>query len=150
MTTYTRRALGLALALALGFTTTGCDAFLDVQNPNNLEREGIDPERDGRLLGQSVYQSFITDMTDIGVQVAWFTESAWVGDTFPTRNDIGRRDIPFNNGTYDNYWQDRHDNLQFARTTASAIEGAGNTLDLARAHFVYKYQSILLFWSGYS
>lgn len=144
MKTSTRRFLGTALAVAVAFTTTGCDAFLDVTNPNSLEAEGIDPERDANLLGTSVYQSFISDMTDIAVYVAWFTHSAWVGDTFPTRNDVGRREIPFNNGTYDNYWQDRHDNIQFARSTINAIEDAGPTLDLARAWFVSGWEILYM------
>src|SRR5690606_30630766 len=30
---------------------------------------------------------------------AWFSGEAWVGDTFPTRNDIGRRVVEYTNGT---------------------------------------------------
>ncbi len=129
------RALGIALAAGLAVTNTGCDSFLEVENPNNLEAENIDPENDARLLGLSVWQAWIDDVSEMSVQVAWYTASAWVGDTFPTRNDYGRRDIP--NTTDDgNNWSDMGDNIYFARKTIEGIEAAGNSLDLARAWFV--------------
>jgi hypothetical protein len=132
-----RGALGLAVLLAAA--TAGCDDFLDVSNPNNLEAEAIDPERDGPLLSQSVYQDWITDWGNDGgfpVLGAWFTNEARVGDTFPTRNSIGRRDVLDGNSHLDGDWGDIHNNIQFARTVAQAIEPAGNSVHLARVWFV--------------
>ena len=132
---YLTKVLGIALAVGVAVYATGCDSFLDVQNPNELEAEGIDPERDANLLGMSVYQEFISDISELSVQTAWYTGSAWVGDTYPTRNDYGRRDLPW---TTDDgpYWSGHGDNIYFARSTIAAIEEAGPTLDLARAYFV--------------
>jgi hypothetical protein len=132
-----RGALGLAVLLAAA--TAGCDDFLDVTNPNNLEAEAIDPERDGPLLSQSVYQDWITDWGNDGgftVLGAWFTNEARVGDTFPTRNSIGRRDVLDGNTHLNDDWGDIHSNIQFARTVAKAIEPAGNSVHLARVWFV--------------
>ncbi len=132
---YMKRGLEIAVALCFTVLATGCDSFLDVENPNNLEADKIDPQGDANLLGWSVYQSWISDISELSVQVAWFTGSAWVGDTFPTRNDYGRRDIP--NTTQDGgHWNDAGDNIYFARTTVASIAEAGPSLDLARAHFV--------------
>ena len=132
---YLTSVLGIALAGGLAVSATGCDSFLEVENPSNLESDKIDPQADANLLGLSVYQAWISDISELSVQVAWYTASAWVGDTFPTRNDYGRRDIPWT--TQDGgHWNDAGDNIYFARTTAASIEEGGNTIDLARAWFV--------------
>lgn len=142
MKAYIHRSLGLALAAGVAAVSAGCDDFLEVTNPNQLEAESIEPERDARMLSQSVYQSFVTAYNGstsgegIPLMTAWFTNEARVGDTFPTRNDIGRRDVPYSNGHIRDLWNDTHENIQFARTTAASIEAAGNTVDLARAWFV--------------
>ena len=140
MKTCHARMSGLALVVLAAVSAAGCDRFLDVTNPNNLEAENIDPDRDARLLGQSVYQKFISDWGDTGesfpVYVGWYTGEAYVGDTFPTRNDFGRRDIPWENGHINTMWSDLHENIQFARTTINSIQEAGPTLDLVQAWFV--------------
>ena len=136
MTTYLMRVLGLALVIGVAVSATACDSFLDVPNRGSLEAEAIDPESDARLLGQSVYQQFISNWRFLPVYIAWYTSSAWVGDTYPTRNDFGRRDIPWTNGHIGSYWSSFAWDLQFSRSTINAIKAAGNTLDLARAYFV--------------
>jgi hypothetical protein len=128
------RAWALALVAGLA-ASTGCDSFLDVSNPNELEADAIDPERDGPLLSQSVYQDFITQWGDIPLYVAWFTNEARVGDTFPTRNSVGRRDIQGGNTHLNGIWNDVHSVIQFAREVAVAIEPAGNSIHLARTWF---------------
>ena len=57
-----------------------------MKNPNNLEAEAIDPDRDASLLSQSVYTRFVQNLEYAYVLSAWFTNHARVGDTFPTRN----------------------------------------------------------------
>jgi len=129
------RFLGVALAGA-AMSMAACDDFLEVKNPNNLEAEAVDPERDARMLSLSAYQSMVADHGEITVYGAWFTNEARVGDTFPTRNEFGRRDIPYDNTHISgDLWNDQHENMQFARTTIASIEAAGNNIDLARAYF---------------
>lgn len=142
MKVYLRRFLGAALTAGVAVAASGCNDFLEVTNPNELEQDAVDPDRDGRMLSQSVYQAFVTTYNGstsgngVPLMTAWFTNEARVGDTFPTRNDIGRRDIPPTNGHTGSLWNGTHVNIQFARTTAASIEAAGNTIDLARAWFV--------------
>jgi hypothetical protein len=135
MNTYLKRALRVVLCGGFLFLATGCDDFLDVTNPNVLEAENINPETDARLLGESVWQQFVSDFGEYSTYTAWYTASAWVGDTFPTRNDYGRRDIPWDNTTA-GLWNDIGDNLYFARSTINAIEDGGPSLALVRSYFV--------------
>jgi tetratricopeptide (TPR) repeat protein len=135
MRAYLNRFLGVALAGSM-LSLAACDDFLEVKNPNSLEAEAVDPERDARLLSLSAYQGFVAAHGDIAVYGAWFANEARVGDTFPTRNEFGRRDVP-NNNTHiaGELWNTQHRAMQFARTTISSIEAAGNNIDLARAYF---------------
>jgi len=136
MQTYMRRTLAATL-FGLGvIAMPGCDKFTTVDNPNNLETNTIDPERDASLLSQSVFTRFETSLEGAYVLGAWFTNHARVGDTFPTRNAVGQRNIPDAGNETDAIWSGIHGNIQFARLTAKQIESAGPTLDLARAQWV--------------
>jgi starch-binding outer membrane protein, SusD/RagB family len=135
-----KRLFGAGLVLSV-FATTACDQFLDVHNPNNLESEAVDEERDRTMLSQSAWQAFVSRYGTYVVYSAWFTNEARVGDTFPTRNEFGRRDVP-DNGT--NHWNGMHASLQFAAETRRRIEPAGNNVDLARAYFTEGYSLILI------
>lgn len=114
----------------------GCSDFVAVDNPNSLEADAIDPERDASLLSQSVYTRFVTTLEYGYILGAWFTNHARVGDTFPTRNAVGQRNIPNAGNETDGRWNAIHTNIQFARTTIRNTEAAGNTIDLARAWWV--------------
>jgi hypothetical protein len=124
--------------------TPACDEFLDVENPNNLEADAIDPDRDRTLLSRSAYQAFVSRHGELMVYSAWFTGEARVGDTFPTRNEFGRRDVVENNAHTTDMWNGLHNSLQFAEETTRNIEAAGNTIDLARSYFTSGYALILL------
>ncbi|MGH7460464.1 MAG: hypothetical protein ACREMA_05475, partial [Longimicrobiales bacterium] len=95
----TRRTLGVAL-VASAFWGAGCDSFLDVTNPGTLEANAIDPVRDGELISRSAMQNLIDSFGNLIINSAWFTNEARVGDTFPTRNEFGRRDVAGGNGTH--------------------------------------------------
>jgi hypothetical protein len=139
-----KKFLGVVLASAVGITA-GCDDFLDVKNPNNLEAESVDEERDRVLLAQSAYQAFVSSYGEIMVYAAWFTNEARVGDTFPTRNEFGKRDIPPNNGHISGQsWNPLHRAAQFGRETIRATEAAGNTIDLARTYLATGYAFLLV------
>jgi len=136
MQTYIRRTFTAGL-LGLGIMTMpGCDKFVTVKNPNNLETDAIDPNRDASLLSNSAYTRFVTSLEYGYVLGAWFTNHARVGDSFPTRNVVGQRNIPDDNAETGGIWNGIGINIQFARTTAKSIAPAGNTLDLARAWWV--------------
>ncbi len=142
MQTYMRRTLGAAL-MAMGLVSMpGCDKFVTVKNPNNLETDSVDPNRDASLLSQSVFTRYMagsgtsSSLENAYVLGAWFTNHARVGDTFPTRNAVGQRNIPDTGNETDAVWNTIGANIQFARSTIVSITPAGPTLDLARAWWV--------------
>jgi starch-binding outer membrane protein, SusD/RagB family len=143
MNAYLRRTLPVLLAISASSLTAACSDFLDVKNPNSLEAEGVDPARDRTLLSRSVYQGFVSDYGQQVVDQAWFTNEARVGDTFPTRNEFGRRDIP-ETGSQSGNWSSMMDDIQFAERTIVQIEEAGNSVDLARVYFTSGYGMVLL------
>jgi hypothetical protein len=139
MKTYIRRTFTAGL-IALGIVSMpGCEEFVQVENPNSLETDAVDPERDASLLSQSVFTRFISSTSNLEYSYilgAWFVNHIRVGDTFPTRNAVGQRNIPDSGNETDAVWNSMHTNIQFARTTINAIKAGGNTIDLARAHWV--------------
>jgi len=141
MNLFRNRSLVVALAGAC-IVSAACNDFLDVKNPNNLESDAIDEERDRGLLSQSAYQTFVAQYGNVAVYSAWFTNEARVGDTFPTRNDFGKRDIP-PNGDIQGIWNSLHNAIQFAEHTIADIEPAGNNIDLARTYFASGYGILL-------
>jgi hypothetical protein len=79
-------------AVALLIAAVGCtDKFYQVTDPDLLESDQIDPVRDGPTLARSAFQNFVTAYDDIIVYSAWWSNEGRVGDTFPTRNEFGRR-----------------------------------------------------------
>ena len=133
-----------ALALLVA-CLPACDSFLEVENPNNLEAENVDADRDAGILSRSAYQSFVAQYGDVGVYAAWFTNEARVGDTFPTRNDFGRRDVSaISTSDNTNMWNTMHSALQFAEKTILQLKDSNNKLDLARAYFASGYGLILM------
>jgi starch-binding outer membrane protein, SusD/RagB family len=135
MQTYIRRTLGATL-LGLGVLSTGCDRFVTVKNPSNLETDAIDPDRDASLLSSSTYTRFVQNLEYAYILGAWFTNHARVGDTFPTRNAVGQRNIPDAGNETDAIWNNIGINLQFARTTIKSTAAAGPTLNSGRAWWV--------------
>jgi hypothetical protein len=150
MKTYFKRSLGAGLLGLSVIATPACDRFVTVKNPNNLEADSIDPDRDASLLSQSVFARFVagggTSSSLEGAYVlgAWFTNHARVGDTFPTRNAVGQRNIPDSGNETDAVWNSIHTNIQFARTTIRSTAAAGNTLNAARAWWVSGFSILLM------
>jgi hypothetical protein len=92
----THRLVALAALLA----TVACtDSFFEVSDPDVLEASNIDPETDGVTLARSAFQNLADAFGDVIVYTAWWSHEARVGDTFPTRNEFGRRFIDDTNGT---------------------------------------------------
>lgn len=87
------RFLGTALAATVAMTATACDDFLEVSNPTVVEATTVVPERDAEAFWRSAFQNFASAYGDMIVYTAWFTNEARVGDTFPTRNEFGLRNV---------------------------------------------------------
>ncbi len=86
----TRTAAGTVMLL--GATACG-DKFLTVTNPNVIDASTVDPVANGNALALSSMQNLATALGWTASYGSWFTEETNVGDTFPTRNEFGFRQI---------------------------------------------------------
>ena len=134
----------IAGAASLALVATACDDFLSVDNPTVIEASTIDPVADAPTFANSALNNFYVAADNVAVYQAWFTGEAWVGDTFPTRNDIAKRQIDFTNGTASG---EVFTPLARAIATgertlellADATPGAATSLNVARAAFASGY-----------
>jgi hypothetical protein len=87
----------IAAALLLG----GCSNWLSVDNPTVIDNDALDPIADADLLSKSAQQNFKSAYGHLIVYSSWFVGETDVSETFPTRNEFGRRDISIQNGSLD-------------------------------------------------
>jgi hypothetical protein len=93
------RAVAVALATATLLSVAGCAKILEPENPTLLDINTVDPVQDATTLANSAQQSYAAALGWAIMHGAWFTGEALVSETFPTRNDFGRRDVPVTNGS---------------------------------------------------
>lgn len=84
-------------ALMVGIA--GCSSFLEPKNPNLLDINTVDGVTDAAALANSAQQSYASALGWAIMHGAWFTGEALVAETFPTRNEFGRRDVQSTNGS---------------------------------------------------
>jgi hypothetical protein len=84
-------------ALVLG----GCTNWLSVDNPGVIDQGALNPVADAPTLARSAQQNFASAYGHLIVYSSWFTGETDVSETFPTRNEFGRRDISVQNGSLD-------------------------------------------------
>lgn len=145
----THRHVGAALLAFLLPAAAACDSIVEVSDPDVVAGDAVDPARDADAFSRSAFQNFGTALGRIILYVAWFTNEARVGDTFPTRNEFGRRVIdPVSNGTLNTeLWTP----LERATATSeevidllAGVEDAPTNLSLARAAFTAGYSALLM------
>ena len=127
----------LAVLVAMIPSLTACDLnFFEVENPNVIDAASVDPVADGTIFSRSAFQTLAQAFgSGFIVYTAWFTNEAWVGDTFPTRNEYGRRLIDDRNGTHNGeVWVPLTRAISQAEQVLEILDGeAGQELNLARA-----------------
>jgi starch-binding outer membrane protein, SusD/RagB family len=133
----------VAGAASLVLAATACDDFLSVENPTVIEASTVDPVADAPTFANSALNNFYVAADNVAVYQAWFTGESWVGDTFPTRNDIAKRQIDFTNGTLsDEVFNPLARAIATGERTLEILAGAsgGQTaLNTARAAFASGY-----------
>lgn len=92
------RNIGAAVTLAATIGATGCSDWLEVLNPTVIDASTVDPVQDAPTFAQSALNNLFDAFDDAIVYGGWFSGEIWEGDSFPTRTDIGRRDIDFVEG----------------------------------------------------
>ena len=86
-------------AATLLVAAAGCTEFLTVPNPTVIDAGSINPISDAPTLANSAQQNFVTAFGLNAMYQGWFTGEIAVAETFPTRNEFGRRDIVPTNGS---------------------------------------------------
>lgn len=131
-----------AAVLGLATATLACDSFLDVEDPTVIDSETVDPIQDLPTFSRSALQDLYDAFDNFIVYGAWLSGEMYVGDTFPTRNDIGRRVVEFTNGTLNG---DVYEPLAFAISTNERVleflaeSGTANKEIEANASFASAY-----------
>lgn len=92
----TARLAGTAALLA----STACSDFLTVKNPSVIDAGSVNPVDDAVTLALSGQQSYSSALGWLIMYGSWFTGEALVSETFPTRNEFGRRDVLAANGSH--------------------------------------------------
>ncbi len=136
-----RFVAGVALA-----ATAACSGFLEVENPNVIDAGAINPVNDAATLANSGQQNFTSALGWLNMYGAWMTGEADVAETFPTRNEYGRRDVVVTNGSHSG-------DVWFPLSQAAASNHFVATLDLptpdvninyVRAHTWLAYSFLLM------
>lgn len=133
----------LLVVAALAPSLTACDLnFFDVKNPDVIDAASVDPVADGTIFSRSAFQTFARAFGQgFIVYTAWFTNEMWVGDTFPTRNEYGRRLIDDRNtSTTTDLWNPLTQAIAQGEQVLEILDGApGQELNLARAALTSAY-----------
>jgi starch-binding outer membrane protein, SusD/RagB family len=98
MRNYIKAGLSLALVAVVGLTTA-CEDQLQTRTPTEIPLDLVDPVENASTFSNSAWQNYVQGFSTFALYGAWFTNEMRVGDTFPTRNEFGRRLIDDRNGT---------------------------------------------------
>jgi len=142
----TIRSFAAVAIVAGALTLGGCADWLSVENPTVIDNAALDPVADADLLARSAQQNLSSAYGHLIVYSSWFTGETDVSETFPTRNEFGRRDISIQNGSLDNdVW------FPVSQTAASAylvlnatLPNPTTNLNYARANFVLGYAYLFM------
>lgn len=135
MTNIRRTVRASAVAAVLGVSLGACSDFLTVKNPNVINASAINPEADAPTLAASAQQNFAVAFGWFAMYQSWFVGEALVAETFPTRNEYGRREVLNTNGSHNSdVWQP----LSVALASSSQLldldlPGAASNINRARA-----------------
>jgi hypothetical protein len=93
-----KRLVG-TVAAAGALTLGGCENWLTVKDPTVIDADVLDPVADAPTLAMSAQQNFASAYGHLIVYSSWFTGETDVSETFPTRNEYGRRSVTTQNGS---------------------------------------------------
>ena len=95
------RRLVSAVAAAGALGLVGCEHWLTIPDPTVIDADVLDPVADAPTLALSAQQNFASAYGHLIVYSSWFVGETDVSETFPTRNEYGRREVTTQNGSHD-------------------------------------------------
>lgn len=137
-----RALAATALVAGLG----GCTDYLKVLNPTVIDVNVTDPVEDAPTLASSAVQSFGTAYGWLIMYSGWFTGESDVSETFPTRNEFGRRAVdPSNTSHAPEVWFPLHQSMAQAHLVLGLdIPNATSTIAFVRAHHAAAWSYLFL------
>jgi len=140
-----RRCAAMAIvagALVLG----GCKNWLAVDNPGVIDQGALDPVADIEVLSRSAIQNLASAYGHVIVYSSWFTGETDVSETFPTRNEFGRRDISIQNGSLDvDVWFLLSQAVKSSYIVlGTALPDTAGNIHYARANFVLGFAYLFM------
>jgi hypothetical protein len=142
MTPYKHAAVRRLLGGAALLVGVGCNQFVTVDNPNVIDVSAIDPLKDAGTLASSAQQNYAIALGWEIMYSSWFNGESIVAETFPTRNEFGRRAVTSSNGSLStDVWQP----LSLAAASAKLVLD----LQLPTATTNINYARAAL-WRGYT
>ncbi len=135
-------AAAAAGVLALG----ACDDFLTVPDPTVIDADALDPVADAPLLAKSAQQNFARAYGLLIVYSSWMTGETDVSETFPTRNEFGRRDIAIQNGSLNtDAWFPISQSVASSYLVLDAdLPNPDSNINYARTHLVLGFSYVLM------
>jgi starch-binding outer membrane protein, SusD/RagB family len=129
-------------ALFLG----GCNDWLTVDNPSVIDNDALDPIADAPVLARSAQQNFASAYGHLIVYSSWFVGETDVSETFPTRNEFGRRSIAIQNGSLDtDVWFPLSQTVKSAYLVLDvALPNPAGNINYARANLFLGYSYVFM------
>ncbi len=141
-----RRALARTFGAALLVGAVACDSFLEVDNPNVIDAGTIDPTQDATTLANSVQQNFAAAYGWMIMYSSWYSGESLVAETFPTRNEFGRRQVLNTNGSLNaDVWTNITVALSSARTVLNlSLPTPTTNINMARSATWAGFSALLM------
>jgi len=131
--------VGAALSTGL---LAACNDFLQVKNPTVIEVTTLDPVADAPVLANSAVQNLAAAYGWLIMYTGWMAGEIDVAETFPTRNEFGRRDVVPSNGSLNtDVW------TPLAQAAASSYLVLNQTLPTPTTNENYQKAHFALGWS---
>lgn len=140
------RKLASSAIAAGALFLAGCGDWLTVPDPTVIDADVLDPVADAPVLARSAQQNFAHAYGWLIMYSSWFVGETDVSETFPTRNEFGRRDITIQNGSLNgDVWSP----LSQAASSAYLVLDAGlpnpeSNLNVARANFFLGWSYVFM------
>jgi hypothetical protein len=140
------RRLASSAVVAGALLLAGCSDWLTVPDPTVIDANALDPVADAPILSRSAQQNFAHAYGWMIMYSSWFTGETDVSETFPTRNEFGRRNIVIQNGSLNgDVWFPLSQSVASAYLVLNAgLPNPESSLNVARANFFLAWSYLFM------
>jgi len=140
------RRLASSAVVAGALLLAGCSDWLTVPDPTVIDANALDPVADAPILSRSAQQNFAHAYGWMIMYSSWFTGETDVSETFPTRNEFGRRNIVIQNGSLNgDVWFPLSQSVASAYLVLNAgLPNPESNLNVARANFFLAWSYLFM------